>query len=604
MPSPAPAAPPLNERLPPWAPAVALALVSFVLYALCSARTIQGADAAEFMSVAAVGGVPHPPGYPLQTWAVRLAHAVVPWGTAAFRASLVSAAQAAVGVGLLADAGRRLTRSPIAALLGASIFACSLTIFRYATVAEVFGGVVFTAAAVVWVGARVAGGWRGPAPAVALGLAVASGVANHHTVILTAPLATWAALTLLPRPIRAGGVLRSWGGLALALCTGFLAYLPFLAVRGGWRWGGCTDLPCLADHFLRKDYGTFSLSAAPVELAWYDHLLWFGERLVVDSAGLGAALALLGAVLVLRRASPARTFWWMLAASWLLAGPLFMLEVNLSTDLQGLPLALRFHVLPATLAALFVTAGVQGARELLRPALRRPLLAALGLAVLGLAARAVPRSGHQSSLLLDSYLRGGLQRLPPDAMLVGKGDEFLFGMLYLQAAEGVRPDVLVVDELLMPLRWYRDWLIEQHPDDQAWIDGLSSSLPQLALEGRQRRPTYLVISYWTQPEKLEGVSPVAPEGGWLRVFDPGGAPPSPWQVAASLEQVLLDDHIEPPTPRELKAAFEARDNWALEQYAFSYLIAADAMERLGDVEGADRATRRGLELAPWIDPEH
>jgi hypothetical protein len=43
-----------------------------VLYALGAARTVQGGDAGEFMTIAATGGVAHPPGYPAFSLRVRL----------------------------------------------------------------------------------------------------------------------------------------------------------------------------------------------------------------------------------------------------------------------------------------------------------------------------------------------------------------------------------------------------------------------------------------------------------------------------------------------------------------------------------------------------
>lgn len=586
---------------PSWLAPVGLGLAVFALYAACAARTVQGGDAGELMTVAAIGSVPHPPGYPLQAWLLRAVHASLPFGTSALRASLVSAAQVAVGVGLLADTGQRLTRSRAAGLLAAGVFAGSLTIFRYATVAEVFGSVVFTAAAVCWVAARVALGWRGPVAGLALGLAVASGVASHHTVVLLAPLAIWAAFALLPRPLGAAGVLRAWGAVALGLLAGFAAYLPYLWVQGGWSWGETEHLAGLLGHFLRKDYGTLSLSAAETEMAWYASNLHLGARLVTDSAGLLVAAALAGAVLGLR-GRERRWFWAALLGAWLLAGPGFQLRANLGLDHLGAVLARRFHIMPAVLLVPFAALGLDALLQRVGRS-RRVLLVGLGALVLALALRAVPRSSHRHELLLDRYLRAGLEGLPPGAMLVGGGDDFLFGTLYLQWVEGVRPDVLVIDEALLKRRWYRDFLAEHHPSDAGFVQAAPSTCPALALAGLERGPLFFTVPYWNDPASLAGLPGVAPQGGWLRAFPAGEAPPSPWQVAAALDGIVAAGGYESPQGPRLTAMLDSRETWVHDQLAFSYLIVADAMDRLGDAEGASRAEAIGLGLAPWLVAE-
>ncbi len=118
-------------------------LVALALYVATCSTTVQGGDAGEWMTVAAIGGVGHPPGYPLWTLLLR-ALALVPIGTIAFRASLGSALLAALAVALVHRAVWRVTLDGRAAWLAALALMVSATFWRYATVAEVFAGAAAT----------------------------------------------------------------------------------------------------------------------------------------------------------------------------------------------------------------------------------------------------------------------------------------------------------------------------------------------------------------------------------------------------------------------------------------------------------------------------
>ena len=78
-------------------------LVALALYVATCSTTVQGGDAGEWMTVAAIGGVGHPPGYPLWTLLLR-ALALVPIAMAAGEpGNEIQAPMAAVILGGLAS---------------------------------------------------------------------------------------------------------------------------------------------------------------------------------------------------------------------------------------------------------------------------------------------------------------------------------------------------------------------------------------------------------------------------------------------------------------------------------------------------------------------
>src|SRR5258705_13406269 len=90
------------------------ALFPITLYVATVAPSVPPGDSGELMTAAATFGVAHPPGYPLYVWLGRLWLLLFPWGSAALRLNLFSAACGTAAVCLVALAVRRLTGSRLA----------------------------------------------------------------------------------------------------------------------------------------------------------------------------------------------------------------------------------------------------------------------------------------------------------------------------------------------------------------------------------------------------------------------------------------------------------------------------------------------------------
>jgi len=99
--------------------AVAVAGVSLALYARTLAPDVLGGDAGELQFVPWILSLAHPTGYPLQTLLGHLWARLLPWGTVAWRANLLSAAAGSAGVALLYGAARGYGATRGAALLAA-----------------------------------------------------------------------------------------------------------------------------------------------------------------------------------------------------------------------------------------------------------------------------------------------------------------------------------------------------------------------------------------------------------------------------------------------------------------------------------------------------
>ena len=120
--------------------AVILGLASLVLYVTTSAPSVATIfdDSLEFQVVLPTLGIAHPSGYPLYTLARQARDPPDPFRDPAGRANLLSAAAAAVAVGLLYLVARRFAGNRLAAALATAVFAISPAWWSQSTIAEVY----------------------------------------------------------------------------------------------------------------------------------------------------------------------------------------------------------------------------------------------------------------------------------------------------------------------------------------------------------------------------------------------------------------------------------------------------------------------------------
>lgn len=492
---------------------------------------------------------------------------------------------------MIERASRAWGARPLASSLAAAMFAASPLAWRLASEPEVFMLNVVLALGVVSLAAPTA--WRDEGRrAIALAFVAGLGIANHHSVVLLAPigLLAWGrAVRRAPRPVLAAAL--SVG----ALTVGLLPYAYLMsASESACSWGDTSSLGGLLHHFLRRDYGTTKLAtggAVPEPLAQIGLLgQSFLESLV--------ALPLLaGLVFFARR----RVWSWDVAAlalAVLLAGPIFVSRFNLPPRGLFALVVVRFHLLPLALASVLGARGLDAVIDSVRS--RPARIAALGALVLVLLLRA----GFSRSEVLAShrptterYLRNVLSFVPPRSVVVAVGDDLAGGFEYMQCALGERRDVVVIAPHLMLTEWYGRRVDDalglpvEHGSTKAGetrpsLDG-THMLDQLLASDR---PVFL--TGWFMPN-LHRAFPSYPIGPLLRlVRDPREVPPPPVLLAenqATFERLTLDEI--PPVARTWEGV-------RYEDYGRPWNVLATAFEKAGDVETAASCRRRALALRP------
>jgi hypothetical protein len=436
--------------------------VAFVLYALTAYPTVAGGDSGELTAAVATGGVIHPPGYPLYSLLGRLFVILPITSGVAGRLNLMSAVLDAAAAGFVFAAVERRCRSGMAALAAAFTFAFAPAVWKYALCAEVFALNDLLVAVLLWLATRYDEDGR-RVWALSGAFVCGLGLSNHHTFVLVAvPVMAWA----LWRGRCDRFTIRFAGQLAGAFALGLLpyAYLPLAASSASpVSWGATGTWSGFWTHVSRREYGTLHLSVPGVADAGSPTatLGAWADSALAQFGPVASALPLLGAVAAVRQHVRAGLGVVLLAGLAASVGVIVVLGNLPVTDALHREIVARFWQQPAVLASVLCGEGVVALECRLPRKFVRAAVAVVLVAPLPSRFASVDR---HASTLVRSYGVEILRTAPPGALLVTKGDLITNTVRYLQAVEGQRPDVRVVDQELLGYAWSRPRIEHAHPE--------------------------------------------------------------------------------------------------------------------------------------------
>lgn len=456
-----------------WLPLLVTA-VAFVVYTLTAAPGLtfahHGTDGGDLITAARTLGIPHPPGYPTYTLLAWL-FTHLPIGSLAYRIHLLSAASAALGVGLLCWTVQALSpddkSSDVLSVATGLTAAFAPLLWSQAVIAEVYTLLTLFAVLLfrLWVH------WRNGGPDSVLWLSaflLGLGLGSHLTLALSIP----AALVLL-WPQRH----RWWRIRVLPPCIGFFflglliyVYLPLAAAhQPPLNWGN----PQTWEGFL------WVVTARPYQnlifgLKWAEvpgRMATWARLLDKQFGWWGLALALAGF-----------WGWWqqdrlltLFLLTWTLLAGTYSFFYNTPDS--------YVYLLPVLL--LWTLAWSEGVRRLFH------LLGQLGqvgrrLALMGLLALPLLSLGIHWPLVdlsddyeTSAYLNQILDKLDPAALVITQGDAPTFALWYALYAEGQRPDVAVVNVPLLVYPWYRAQVRHLYPDLNVHEPGVTQNVPEV-----------------------------------------------------------------------------------------------------------------------------
>jgi hypothetical protein len=223
--------------------------MALVLYTTTLAPTVLAADAGEFQFVAWLPGIAHPTGYPFYVLLGYFWTHLLPIGEVAWRMNLLSAACAALAVGVTYGVARQMIDATwphtpaaarmMAAAVSATTFAVTHTFWSQALVAEVYALQALLVATIFWLALRFGDQAGPPSPARWSGKLLAFtfglGLAHHVTTILLLPGLALYLWVSRPRQRRKAGSRRAIAkrlvsyGVFFAAPLLFYLYIPLVA---------------------------------------------------------------------------------------------------------------------------------------------------------------------------------------------------------------------------------------------------------------------------------------------------------------------------------------------------------------------------------------
>ncbi|KAM4854009.1 protein O-mannosyl-transferase TMEM260 [Thomomys bottae] len=427
--------------------------------------SVPGGDSGELITAAHELGVAHPPGYPLFTLVAKLAILLFPFGSVAYRVNLLCGLFGAVAASLLFFTVFRLSGSYAGGILAAGVFSFSRLTWQWSIAAEVFSlnnlfvgllmalTVHFEEAATTKERSKIAN-----IGAFCCGLSLC----NQHTIVLyVLCIIPWILFQLLKEKELSLSCLLT---LTLSFAAGLLPYiyLPISSYinRARWTWGDQTTLRGFLTHFLREEYGTFSLAKSEIGASISTILLSQVTSMKTELSFNIQALAVWANICSVKKDRQNPSLVWLFTAMFCIYSLFFAWRANLDISKPlFMGVVERFwmqsNAVVAVLAGVGLSALVSETNRVLNSNGLQHLewLSATLFVVYQLCCN-YSICDQRANTVVNKFARNLLDSMPPDAIILLRGDLPGNSLRYMHYCEGLRPDISLVDQEMMTYEWY------------------------------------------------------------------------------------------------------------------------------------------------------
>ncbi len=427
-------------------PAASLFAAFLVFYGLLATPVFIGGDHILFTFIGIDGGYAHAPGYPLYSILCRLFVAFLPLPPIQ-ATSLGTAFIAALAVATFFKGLSAWGVESRSAAIAAAVFGLMPHVVFIHTQAEVFALNHLFAALILWACAPnpSTNPWR----TGGLGLLAGLALSHHHTIVFLAPLGLWTVYRQLrasERPAQAA--LLGGAGLALGLTPYLYLTMTALSSPTPWHWGDPTTVSGLIDIFLRRDFGTLSMTVAEgdAQSSAVEQWVFLAKSVSVETLGVGWVIAAWGALKIWQKD---RSFAVATGLSLVLMGPIFVALFHRPPEGLDVLLVKKFHLLFLWNFSVLIAFGLAAA------------FAQFGNATYGFAAlwliAALGFAGLHIDQLQDDapsqFVRDLWRPMPSNAVLIGTGDDVTAGSWELLAEH--KHQGFTIAAQLLAHSWYR-----------------------------------------------------------------------------------------------------------------------------------------------------
>ncbi|KAM5178905.1 protein O-mannosyl-transferase TMEM260 isoform 3-T3 [Callospermophilus lateralis] len=395
------------------------------VFTLTLPASVPGGDSGELITAAHELGVAHPPGYPLFTLVAKLAITLFPFGSVAYRVNLLCGLFGAVAASLLFFTVFRLSGSYAGGILAAGVFSFSRLTWQWSITAEVFSlnnlfvgllmalTVHFEEAATAKERSKIA-----KIGAFCCGLSLC----NQHTIVL------------------------------YVLCI--IPWILFRLLKEK------TTLRGFLTHFLREEYGTFSLAKSEIGSSMSEILVSQVLNMRTELSYNIQALAVWANICLARKERQNSPLVWLFTGMFCIYSLFFAWRANLDISKPlFMGVVERFwmqsNAVVAVLAGIGLASLVSKTNQVLNSNGLQCLewLSATLFVVFQIYSN-YSICDQRTNTVIDKFAKNLLDSMPHDAIILLRGDLPGNSLRYMHYCEGLRPDISLVDQEMMTYEWY------------------------------------------------------------------------------------------------------------------------------------------------------
>lgn len=424
---------------------VIILLVAY-LYLRGLTADIYGGDVGDLVTAAAVGGVAHPPGYPLFTLlGFSLFHLPLPM-IAVAKVALVSLLASLLSIFLIWRITRLFIEDKLIQIITVLSISFTYHFWLFAEIPEVFAlnvllvlGILYNAIK-FYKEEKTFNLWMS---FFFFGLALT----NHHTSLFVIPLLAGIIFSKKKKIS-----IKSYLILPFFLLLGFVPYIyvPIAASKNSvLNWDNASTLQNFINLILRRDYGT--LSAGSFQRPVYELRVLLVKSYVTSVVGSLTlpvfCISLLGIFYAFKKNGYTTL---LLVVTIIVSGPFFIVYAGFPISNVFIQATVeRFYLLSEVLFFLFFPWGLFAIKTFFQTVFSKKiyatiLLCAFFLIPILLLHKNINKTNLSKVTLGTEFGKSFLRNLPPNAVLLVEGDTKSFNVWYVHFVLKFRPDVEVI----------------------------------------------------------------------------------------------------------------------------------------------------------------
>lgn len=417
-------------------------------------RSIYAGDTGILVSAAFVGGVPHPPGYPLFTLIgfiltrfTSLTHA-----SPAFLVGLISSIASSLAILFYFRISLKLTKNILVAVISTLTLMTMYLFWFFAEIPEVFALNNFFVFLLIYLAIRYSE-VKTKKSLYTLVFFTGLSLTNHLTIVLIFP-----ALLLITFSQLKNAVSKEKSVIVPVILTGLLGLTPYLYIvasslaHPAIDWANIDSVRSFISFVLRERYGTFKAGyfddpgVGDRLLIAYQYSLTLLSQLTIPVIFLCTISSI---IYLIKRNRVGISF----LLAFILSGPLFLLYAGFPLDNTfKLGIVERFMSMSSVIFLLLLPLGLQSFGTTLGRYFSRPIYTSLFIGIfllipLQLFIFNFPKTNLSDVWLGDRLGENYLKILPKNSILLLASDTSLFDTLYIRHARGIRKDVTVINAI-------------------------------------------------------------------------------------------------------------------------------------------------------------